>query len=70
MAADIKNSNSNKIKFFSKMAWYVRLALGMKHNLGQAVHCKKSVDFTVKYLATCCQYISRCFYGRLLVEHF
>ena len=31
---------------------------------------KKSVDFTVKYLATRCQSISRCFYGRLLVEHF
>ena len=34
------------------------------------IHCKKSVDFTVKYLATSCKSISRCFYGRLLVEHF
>ena len=31
---------------------------------------KKSVDFAVKYLATSCQSISRCFYGRLLLEHF
>ena len=31
---------------------------------------KKSVDFTVKYLATSCQSISRYFYGPLLVEHF
>ena len=31
---------------------------------------KTSVDFTVKYLATSCQSISRYFYGRLLVEHF
>ena len=30
------------------------------------VHCKKFVDFTVKYLATSCRY----FYGRLFVEHF
>ena len=34
------------------------------------IQCKKSVDFTAKYLATSCQSISRCFYGRLLVEHF
>ena len=31
---------------------------------------KKSVDFTVKYLATSCRSISRYFYWRLLVEHF
>ena len=31
---------------------------------------KKSVKFTVKYLATSCQSISRYLHGRLLVEHF
>ena len=35
-----------------------------------AVHCKKSVDFTVKYLASDCQFFYRYFYGRLPVEHF
>ena len=34
------------------------------------VHCKKSVDFTVKYLASGCQFFYRYFYGRLPVEHF
>ena len=31
---------------------------------------KKSVDFTVKYLASGCQFFYRYFYGRLPVEHF
>ena len=35
------------------------------------MHCKKkSVDFTVKYLASRCQFFYRYFYGRLPVEHF
>ena len=35
------------------------------------MHCKKkSVDFTVKYLASGCQFFYRYFYGRLPVEHF
>ena len=33
-------------------------------------HCKKSIDFTVKYLASGCQFCYRYFYGRLPVEHF
>ena len=36
-----------------------------------SVHCKKNpVDFTVKYLASGCQSVSRYFYRRLPVEHF
>ena len=31
---------------------------------------KKSADFTVKYLASGCQFFYRYFYGRLPVEHF
>ena len=31
---------------------------------------KKSLDFTVKYLATSCLFISRYFYRRLLAKHF
>ena len=31
---------------------------------------KKSVDFTVKYLTSGCQFFYRYFYGRLPVEHF
>ena len=31
---------------------------------------KKSEDFTVKYLASDCQFFYRYFYGRLPVEHF
>ena len=31
---------------------------------------KKSVDVTVKYLASGCQFFYRYFYGRLPVEHF
>ena len=31
---------------------------------------KKSVDFTVKYLESGCQFFYRYFYGRLSVEHF
>ena len=35
------------------------------------MHCKKkSVDFTVKYKASGCQFFYRYFYGRLPVEHF
>ena len=34
------------------------------------VHCKKSVDYTVKYLVSGCQFTCRHFYGRHLVEHF
>ena len=34
------------------------------------LHCIKSVDFTVKYLASGCQFFYRYFYGRLLREHF
>ena len=30
---------------------------------------KKSVDFTVKYLASGCQFFNRYFYGRLPVQH-
>ena len=45
------------------------MALLLKKN--EIAHCKKrSVDFTVKHLASSCQSISRYFYGRLLVEHF
>ena len=39
-------------------------------NVVVKVHCKKSVDFTVKYLASGCQFFYRYFYGRLPVEHF
>ena len=35
-----------------------------------SLHCKKPVDFTVKYLASGCQFFYRYFYGRLPVEHF
>ena len=34
------------------------------------MHCKKSVDFKVQYLASGCQFFYRYFYGRLPVEHF
>ena len=36
----------------------------------RVVHCKKSIDFTVKYLSSGCQFTCRYFNGRLLVEHF
>ena len=32
------------------------------------LHCKKSVDFMEKYLASGCQFFYRYFYGRLSVE--
>ena len=34
------------------------------------MHCKKIVDFTVKYMASGCQFFYRYFYGRLPIEHF
>ena len=34
------------------------------------VHCKKSVDCTVKYLASGCKFFYRYFNGRLPIEHF
>ena len=35
------------------------------------VHCKKNpIDFTVRYLASGCQFTCHYFYGRILVEHF
>ena len=34
------------------------------------IHCKKhSVDFTVKYMASGCQFFYHYFYGHLPVEH-
>ena len=34
------------------------------------LHGKKSIDFTVNYLASGCQFFYRYFYGRLPVDHF
>ena len=43
-----------------------------KKNIGNKseTHCKKSVDFTVKYLASGSQFTCRYSYGRLLAEQF
>ena len=52
--------------------WQRIFVTALTFHLDQAIHCKKirKFYFTVKYLATSCQSISRYFYGRLLVEHF
>ena len=38
--------------------------------LSRTLFKRKSVDFTVKYLAPGCQFFYRYLYGRLPVEHF
>ena len=67
--------NNDTIQFISQEQMQTKVWFWI---LGELYFCtvkkkkkkKKSVDFTVKYLASRCQFFYRYFYGRLPVEHF
>ena len=50
---------------------YLKVALfGTTRHFSTNIHCKKSVDFKVKYLQPAASRFPVIFYRRLLVEHF
>ena len=63
--------NKIRLKIENSKIVLVPVRLKIEYSKIVHVHCKKkSVDFTVKYLASGCQFFYRYFYGRLPVEHF